>query len=78
VTALERLFGGYLILVPIVVLLLIGAAIALRSGVRELKSWKDYVGLATNLSHMILRIAGYVIILLAVQYLIGLRPTFGW
>jgi hypothetical protein len=74
----EKLFGGFLILVPVLVLLMVGAAIALRSGVRELKTWKDYVGLATNLSHMMLRIAGYVIVLLAVQYLIGLRPTLGW
>jgi hypothetical protein len=78
VTSLERVFGGFLILIPVVVLLLIGAAIALRSGVQELKTGSDYLEVATNLSHMILRIAGYVIALLAVQYLVGLRPSLGW
>ena len=34
--------------------------------------------IAGNLSQMILRVVGYVAILLAVQYLIGLRPSLGW
>ncbi|MFO0891603.1 MAG: hypothetical protein U0790_20970 [Isosphaeraceae bacterium] len=77
-TSLWRVLPGILILVPIAVLLLIGAAIALRSGVAELKSGTDYLKLVSNLSQMILRIAGYVAFLLAVQQLIGLRPSFGW
>ena len=76
--SLERAIQAILIFSPILLLLGLGAMIALRSGIGELKSGADYVRLAVNLSHMILRIAGYVIILIAVQYLIGMRSTFGW
>jgi hypothetical protein len=58
--------------------LVVGAAIALRSGVAELNSAGDYLKLAGNLSQMILRIAGYLILLLALQYLVGMRPSLGW
>ena len=66
------------ILVPIFVLLSVGTWIALRSGVRELNTGRDYLQFAGNLSQMVLRIAGYVVILIVVQYLIGLRPSLGW
>ncbi len=74
----DRLFEGLLILVSIGVLLVVGAAIALRSGVGELSTGRDYLQIARNLSRMVLRIAGYVAILLALQHLIGLRPSLGW
>ena len=69
---------GSLIIVPILFLLAVGAIIALRSGVGELQTSRDYLQIAGNLSQMILRVVGYVAILLAVQYLIGLRPSLGW
>ena len=55
-----------------------GTWIALRSGVGELNTGRDYLQVAGNLSQMVLRIAGYVVVLVVVQYLIGLRPSLGW
>jgi hypothetical protein len=74
----DKLLEGFLIIVPILFLLAVGAIIALRSGVGELQTGRDYEQIAGNLSQMILRVVGYVAILLAVQYLIGLRPSLGW
>lgn len=74
----DKVFEGFLIIVPILFLLAVGAIIALRSGVGELQTGRDYLQIAGNLSQMILRVLGYVAILLAVQYLIGLRPSLGW
>jgi hypothetical protein len=74
----DKVFEGSLIIVPILFLLAVGAIIALRSGVGELQTGRDYLQIAGNLSQMILRVVGYVAILLAVQYLIGLRPSLGW
>ncbi len=74
----DRVLEGFVILVPIIVLLSVGTWIALRSGVGELNTGRDYLQIAGNLSQMVLRIAGYVVILLVVQYLIGLRPSLGW
>jgi hypothetical protein len=66
------------VLVPIFVLLAAGTWIALRSGVGQLSTDRDYLQIAGNLSQMVLRIATYLVILLVVHYLIGLRPSFGW
>ncbi len=74
----DKVIEGSLIFVPILLLLAVGAIIALRSGVGQLETGRDYMQIAGNLSQMILRVAGYVAILLAVQYLIGLRPSLGW
>jgi hypothetical protein len=74
----DKVLEGSLIIVPILFLLGVGAIIALRSGVGELETGRDYLQIAGNLSQMILRVLGYVAILLAVQYLIGLRPSLGW
>jgi hypothetical protein len=74
----DKLFEGFLILCPILLLLAVGAVIALRSGVGTLETCRDYLQIAGNLSQMILRIIGYVAVLLVVQYLIGLRPSLGW
>ncbi len=74
----DKVFEGSLIIVPILFLLAVGAIIALRSGVGELETSRDYLQIAGNLSQMILRVVGYVAILVAVQYLIGLRPSLGW
>ncbi len=77
-TSLWRATTGYLIFMPIAGLLLVGALIALHSGVRELRSPADFLKLVGNLSQMLVRIVGYVAILIAVQYLVGLRPSLGW
>ncbi len=76
--SLDKLFAGFLILGPILLLLVVGAIITLRSGVRALETGRDYLRMVGNLSQMILRVVGYVAVLLAVQHLIGLRPSLGW
>jgi hypothetical protein len=76
--SLHRIIEGFVIVVPIIVLLIVGAAIAIRSGFQELNTGRDYLQIAGNISKVILRVAGYVAVLIAVQYLIGLRPSLGW
>jgi hypothetical protein len=65
-------------IVPILVLLLVGGMIALRSGSDRPSSGLDFRQIARNTSQMVLRIAGYVAVLVALQYLIGQRPALGW
>jgi hypothetical protein len=76
--SLESIFEGFLILAPIIFLLVVGAVIALRSGVHDLGTGQGYLQIAGNLSKMLLRVACYVVILLTLQSLIGLRPSLGW
>ncbi len=64
--------------IPILFLLLIGSLIALRSGVEKPASNRTWRQVFGNLSEMTLRVMGYVALLLALQYWIGLRPTMGW
>ena len=65
-------------IVPILILLLVGGMIALRSGTDRPASGLNFRQVAGNLSQMVLRVAGYVAVLLALQYWIGQRPTLGW
>jgi hypothetical protein len=65
-------------IVPILILLLAGGLIAVRSGADEPTTGLDIRQIARNLSQMILRVAGYVAVLLALQYFIGQRPLLGW
>jgi hypothetical protein len=65
-------------LVPIVLLLFVGGLIAARSGADRLPSGPDIRQIGRNLSQMVLRVAGYVALLLALQYWIGQRPMLGW
>jgi hypothetical protein len=74
----DGLLEGLFIILPIILLLLVGAGIAVRSGVGEVTTGRDYLRIAGNVSAMLLRIAGYVVVFLAVQHLIGLRPSLGW
>jgi hypothetical protein len=76
--SLDSLPEGLLILAPIILLLVVGAVIALRSGVHDLSTGQGYLQIADNLSRMLLRVACYVVILLTLQSLIGLRPSLGW
>jgi hypothetical protein len=64
--------------VPILFLLLAGSLIALRSGVDRPASNRNLRQFFGNLYQMLLRIMGYVAVLLALQYWIGLRPLLGW
>jgi hypothetical protein len=65
-------------IVPILILLLVGGMIALRSGSDRPTTGLDFRQIAGNLSQMMLRVAGYVAVLIALQYWIGQRPALGW
>jgi hypothetical protein len=65
-------------LVPILLLLLVGGVVAIRSGVRHLHSREDLRQVVGNLSQILLRIVCYAAALLAVHEWIGIRPGLGW
>jgi len=65
-------------IVPILVLLLVGGLIVLQSGVHRPASGHALRQLVGTLTQMLLRVMSYVGVLLALQYLIGLRPALGW
>jgi hypothetical protein len=65
-------------IVPILLLLSVGGLIALRSGADRPASGRNLRQVARNLSQMILRVAGYVALLVALQYWIGQRAMLGW
>jgi len=75
---LKHIVAVSVVSVPILALLLGGALIAARSGVEHVTSAKDVRQIAGNFSAMLVRVAGYVMVLMLVQHLIGLRPSFGW
>ena len=52
--SLDSLPEGLLILAPIILLLVVGAVIALRSGVHDLSTGQGYLQIAGNLSRMLL------------------------
>ena len=49
-----------------------------RSGGDRPESSRKIGHFLSNLYHMVLRLMGYVAVLLALQYWIGLRPLLGW
>jgi hypothetical protein len=65
-------------MVPILLLLLVGGLIAVRSGMERPASRDSVRQVVGNFFRMLLRVLGYVAALLAVQYWIGLRPFLGW
>jgi hypothetical protein len=65
-------------LVPISVLLLVGGAIAIRSGVHQLATRNDFRQVMSNLSQILLRVLGYVAALLLLHQFIGIRLGLGW
>ncbi len=75
---LEQIVSTFLIVAPILVLLTVGGLIALRSGVSEVSTGQDFLKVASNFSQLLLRVAGYIVALLLVQYFIGMRPSLGW
>jgi hypothetical protein len=65
-------------LIPVLILLAAGAMIALRSGVDRPETGQNFRQLIGNLSHMLLRVLGYLGVLIALQYFIGMRSVLGW
>jgi hypothetical protein len=65
-------------IVPILLLLSVGVLIAVKSGVNRSSSRNDFRQVAGNVTQVVLRLMGYVGALLALQYVIGLRPGLGW
>lgn len=65
-------------LVPIVLLLLVGGVIAIRSGVRQLTSRQGFRQGLGNFWLIALRLLGYVAAMLVVHEWIGMRPGMGW
>jgi hypothetical protein len=66
------------VVLPILLLLFVGGVIAVQSGVERRASGLDLRLIVRNLSRMLLRIAAYVVLLVVLQYCIGLRPSLGW
>jgi hypothetical protein len=66
------------VVLPILVLLLVGGVIAVQSGVERSASGLDLRQIVRNLSRMLLRVVAYVVLLVVLQYCIGLRPSLGW
>ncbi len=73
-----RMIRGAWELVPILLLLLVGGVVAIRSGVRHLNSREDLGRVVGNLSRILLRILCYAAALLVVHEWIGIRPGLGW
>jgi autonomous glycyl radical cofactor GrcA len=77
-SSLGQIVSAAVIVVPIIVLLSVGGLIALKSGVTHVSTGQDLLKVAGNFSQLVLRVAGYVIALIVLQYFIGMRPTLGW
>ncbi len=73
-----RVFREAWEVVPVSLLLVAGGLIAVRSGVGSATSLRGLRQVVGNLSQILLRILGYVAVLLTLQYWIGLRPSLGW
>ena len=65
-------------LIPVLILLAAGTMIALRSGVDRPEAGQNFRQVIGNLSHMLLRVLGYLGVLIALQYFIGMRSVLGW
>ena len=65
-------------MVPALLLLLIGGLIAIRSGIERPGAGTYVRRVVGNLSQVLFRIVGYVVLLLTIHYWIGLHPLLGW
>ncbi len=65
-------------LVPISLLLVVGVAIAIRSGVHRVGTRQDFGQVMGNLSQIVLRVLGYVAALLLVNQFVGMGRGLGW
>lgn len=66
------------VIVPVFLLLIAGVTIIVQSGIARSASGFDARQLSGTLARMLVRIVGYVLGLLVLQYFIGQRPTLGW
>ena len=73
-----RQFNDWLVVIPIAALFVVGLVVTARSGVRSLSRRQDLHVLALNLTGVLLRVAGYVAGLFAVQHIIGAPAAVGW
>jgi hypothetical protein len=67
-----------LVIGPILGLLLVGSLVSLRSGDVGSSSHRGVRLLLDNLSRVLIRVAGYVACLLAVQYIVGFPLGLVW
>jgi hypothetical protein len=68
----------FFILGPIVALLILGSVIALQSGVARVWSAEGRRALVDNLSSMLVRVAGYLAGLFAIQRFVGFPLELPW
>jgi hypothetical protein len=64
--------------VPILLLLAVGGLIAVWSGLQRPLAGLGLRQFAVSLGQVLLRVLGYVAVLLALQHWVGMRPFFGW
>ncbi len=64
--------------VPILLLLSVGGLIAVWSGLQRPLTGLGLRQFAVSIGQVLLRVVGYVAVLLALQHWIGMRPFFGW
>ncbi len=65
-------------LVPILILLIVGGVIAIRSGVPALSSRQGLRLAMGNASRVVMRLLGYGAVMLVVHEFIGMRTGLGW
>ena len=73
----REVIRALLILAPIVMLLLIGLSLTLRSGVASLTTHQGLRQLASNLSALFLKMVVYAAGLFAAHHIVGFRVS-GW
>ncbi len=66
------------VFVPIVGLLALGVFLTLKSGVASIATHQGVERFLGNLSHLVLRLAGFGVGLMALQRFIGLPVGFNW
>jgi len=67
-----------LVLGPIAGLLILGLIITLRSGVKSLSTHQGFERFLGNLSHVLLRVVGYLVGIFALQRIIGAPFGTSW
>jgi hypothetical protein len=66
------------VFVPIVGLLVLGVFLTLKSGVASIATHQGVERFLGNLSHLVLRLAGFGVCLMALQRFIGLPVAINW
>jgi hypothetical protein len=68
----------YLIVFVILALFMVGLALSLNSGPADIGSRGRTRAMAANASAVLIRLAGYITVLVALQRMIGSPPVPGW